>query len=344
MWLLAVSLLATGPWPARAADAGLPRLLQDTGLYQPDGSGRLRAGLLSFTPQYPLWSDGTDKRRWLWLPPGSFIDARDADAWSFPRGTRLWKEFSYQGRPVETRFIERGRDGRWRFASYVWNAAGTEAVLAPARGIAALPVQGAPGGRYAIPSRTDCLACHGSTAVPVLGASALQLSPDRDPLAPAAKPLDAAQVDLRALVARGWLRGLPARLLEQPPRIPADNPVERATLGYLHGNCAHCHNTTPQRAPLPVTLAQRAGDPVVARTEVLRSLMHAPSRYQPAGTREQARIAIPGEPDRSVLVQRMASRDPRVQMPPLGTHIPDPEGLALVQRWIRNEANPHKEP
>ena len=39
-------------------------------------------------------------------------------------------------------------------------------------------------GRWDIPSRADCGVCHESAAVPVLGLGALQLSPDRDPLAP----------------------------------------------------------------------------------------------------------------------------------------------------------------
>ena len=48
---------------------------------------------------------------------------------------------------------------------------------------AVVAVADAPGGRYSVPSRNDCLACHEGPAVPVLGFSALQLSPDRDPLA-----------------------------------------------------------------------------------------------------------------------------------------------------------------
>ena len=47
------------------------------------------------------------KRRWISLPPGSAIDASDPDAWAFPVGTRLWKEFSFGGQRVETRYMER---------------------------------------------------------------------------------------------------------------------------------------------------------------------------------------------------------------------------------------------
>jgi hypothetical protein len=317
-----------------AAGAGLPRLLHETGLFAPGSGTRVRDGIAGFSPQYPLWSDGAEKRRWLYLPPGAPIDASKPDAWDFPRGTRLWKEFAYEGRPIETRYIERAADGQWRFATYVWNDEGTQAVLAPARGIPTLAAPAAPQGQYAVPSRTDCIACHGSTSVPVLGLTALQLSLDRDPLAVGGRALRPGESDLRALVARGWVRGLPREMLERPPRIPAATPLERAALGYLHGNCAHCHNTTDSRVPLQLTLAQRAGDAEVALAEVLRSTVEAPSRYQPPDSDGNPTVVVPGKPASSVLAIRMQSRHKQVQMPPLGTTVHDAEGLALIHRWI----------
>ncbi|MET0541438.1 MAG: hypothetical protein ABWZ88_06750, partial [Variovorax sp.] len=112
-----------------AADTPLPRLLSQTGLYLP-GSTDVSPGIVAFSPQYPLWSDGTRKRRWIQLPAGNTIDATRVDAWEFPVGTKLWKEFGYSRR-IETRTIERMADGSWRYATYVWRADGSDAVLAP---------------------------------------------------------------------------------------------------------------------------------------------------------------------------------------------------------------------
>ncbi len=84
--------------------------------------------------------------------PGASIDASRVDAWEFPAGTKVWKEFSY-GRAIETRLIERVADGSWRFATYVWNADGTDAVLAPEGGVV-VAASDAPGGRYAVPGRS----------------------------------------------------------------------------------------------------------------------------------------------------------------------------------------------
>jgi hypothetical protein len=123
---LAVGLVAAatiaGVGIARPAApvAPLPERLSETGLYVVGSTKAIHPDNLAFSPQYPLWSDGATKRRWLRLPPGTYIDASRPDAWVFPPGTRLWKEFSV-GRRVETRMIERLADGSWRFAAYVGN-------------------------------------------------------------------------------------------------------------------------------------------------------------------------------------------------------------------------------
>ena len=333
-WLLKLALAGVClPALVRADDSqGLPRRLADTGLYVAGGT-TVRPDVLPFSPQYPLWSDGAAKRRWIWLPPGSSIDASPPDAWDFPRGTKLWKEFAH-GRALETRYLERGADGSWRFGSYAWNADGSEALLAPATGIRALPAPNAPGAHYTIPSVDDCRACHEGAPVPVLGFGALQLSPDRDPLAPHA---DEARdtLDLRVLVARGLLRNLSPQLLANPPRIAAASPAERAALGYLHGNCGNCHNDEGPLAVLDMTLAQRVARP----SPVLSSIVGVQSQFVPPGAPADAVRLAPGHLASSVIAARMSSRDPLQQMPPLGTSAVDTEAMALVSRWIESFPN-----
>jgi mono/diheme cytochrome c family protein len=46
---------------------------------------------------------------------------------------------------------------------------------------------------------------------------------------------------------------------------------------------------------------------------------------------------VAGDPDRSVLALRMASRNPVAAMPPLGSRIVDDEAVALIRRWIAEE-------
>ncbi len=103
-----------GTRSSRAADtelAPLPGRLSQTGLYRAGSSTEIAPDHLPYAPQYPLWSDGASKRRWIWLPPGTQIDASDPDRWQFPIGTRFWKEFSF-GERTETRYLERLSDAR----------------------------------------------------------------------------------------------------------------------------------------------------------------------------------------------------------------------------------------
>ncbi|MGE5161995.1 MAG: hypothetical protein ACM3O5_10850 [Betaproteobacteria bacterium] len=313
----------------------LPSRLGATGLFVP-GSTRIAPGVMTYSPQYPLWSDGTRKRRWIQLPPAATIDASRVDAWEFPVGTRLWKEFGY-GNAVETRLIERLADGSWRFATYVWNADGTDAALAPEGGTV-VPVADAPGGRYRVPGRGDCVACHEGAAVPVLGFTALQLSPDRDPLAPHADPKRAGDADLASLAASGVLRGLPPGLLSSPPRIEAPSPTARAALGYLHGNCGHCHNAAGALTGLELVLAQQADLEARSSERTLESLLGHASRFRPHDGQATQRVAA--GPGSSVLTLRMKSENRLARMPPLGVQVIDAAGIALVERWIANDLQP----
>lgn len=335
--LLAAPLLALGVAASAAAAEALPERLSQTGLYADITARRVAPGIEPFSPQYPLWSDGAGKRRWLSIPAGRAIDASNPDAWVFPPGTRLWKEFSHAGRPVETRTITRGEDGRWQFATYVWKTDGSDALLAPPRGTV-LRDAALPGGLYEVPARGDCLACHESAPAPVLGVGALQLSPDRDPLAPHAVAPAPGELDLPRLVAIGWLKNLPPALLAVPPRIAARTPAERAALGHLHGNCGHCHNDDGAPAPLPLVLAQRVVDAEASRARVLATTLGAPSRFRPAGAATDPVVIAAGQPEASVLALRMRTHVLAQRMPPIGTRIPDDEAVRVVERWIHDLA------
>jgi hypothetical protein len=308
--------------------AGAPADLAATGLYSDFATRTIDPRHAPYSPQYPLWTDGATKRRWLHLPAGTAIDASVPDAWVFPVGTRLWKEFSFGGRPVETRYMERRPDGSWLYATYVWSPDGDEARLASPRGVRGMEV--ASGVRHDVPGLYDCRSCHEGQPAQVLGVAALQLSPDRDPEAPHAQAPEPGSVDLAVLVERGWLRGLPLELLRTPPRIVAPDADARAALGYLHGNCAHCHNARGPLAELGFSLeVPITGAPAGALT----TAMARAARFHFKGEDVSARIA-PGDPDARLLVRRMASREAYLQMPPLGTRRVDEQALALIRSWI----------
>jgi hypothetical protein len=331
---------ALGLWGAvvvadggRTAGLRPPPLLSETGLYVAGGGG-VHPRNRPFSPQYPLWSDGATKARWVYLPDGAAIDASDLDAWEFPVGTRFWKEFTFAGRKVETRMLWRSTPRAWTFATYLWNEAQTDAVLAPEDGVPAF-VEIARGKAHGIPSLTDCRACHESDRVEVLGFSALQLSTDRDPLAPHAETPAPEAVTLATLVAEGRLAGTDApALVNEPPRIRAADGRTRAVLGYLSANCGNCHNTRGSLADLGLVLRQPARGPVWSDAQAARLLQRS-TQWQLPGGGEHGTVAVtPGAPERSALVYRMRSRRPSSQMPPLGTVLPDHAAVDLVTSWV----------
>jgi hypothetical protein len=336
---LFLAALAVGVCPRHASGAATdapPPTLADTGLYADFAAKKIAPGVRPYSPQYPLWSDGALKRRWISLPPGATIDASDPDAWSFPVGTRVWKEFSFSRR-IETRFMEKTADGEWLFATYRWNEMQTEALLAPERGIR-YAAESRPGVPYGIPGVVECRACHMSGTSPVLGFSTLQLSSDRDPGALHAIPPDPGSLDLEQLIRDGLLVGLPAPIAAHPPRVRATNATERTALGYLHANCSNCHNLRSPIAGLGLSFFVHAD----GTSDALTTAVGRTSHYEPTGTEIHTRI-VPGDPSDSLVIARVSSRGTARQMPPMDTHLVDDEGLALLKRWIAHERAPSKQ-
>lgn len=308
------------PWP--------PKTLAET---HPDA-----AGVRPFSPQYPLWTDGATKQRWVWLPSGATIDARDPEAWRFPIGTRFWKQFSFGGRKVETRYLEKtGRD-TWVYATYVWSEDQREAVLAPAASGLKGALEIAPGVRHDIPSVSDCKACHeGNGRDVVLGFGALQLSAARDPLAPHAEPVPAGSLQLAELLREDRLAHAPPSWKRTPPVVAARTPRQRAALGYLHGNCSFCHN---DRDPVSsVGLSLRADLTATSADEQpgIRSAVGISSKFQIRGIAPglSQRLAA-GDVERSAVIVRMRARDGMSQMPPLGSKRADTAALELLSGWV----------
>jgi cytochrome c553 len=353
---IAASLFLAAAVSASHIPSAPPRLLSETGLYAGRGTNVIDPRNRPFSPQYPLWSDGAEKSRWVRLPEGAAIDARNIDRWDFPGGTRFWKEFRFGGRKVETRFLRKNGDGSWTFASYAWNETQTDAILAPADGLPNV-AEIAPGKFHSIPAVTDCRACHvpseaasgeGASRTEILGFSALQLSTDRDPGAPHAEPLMDDMVTLSTLQEENLFEPARPEFVAAPPRIPAPDARTRSVLGYLSTNCGSCHNEDSSIANLGLALKAKASsvgtgaDVGAGRLRrgfgaqgLSRLVGQQTSKWQiPHAPEGASRYVTPGAPDLSAILVRMKSRRPSTQMPPLGTVLHDKEAIALVTEWI----------
>lgn len=280
----------------------LPNRISELGVYSDLRAGTVADGARPYRPSFALWSDGASKRRWIRLPAGATIDTADMNSWRFPVGTELWKEFSVDGKRIETRVLRKVNpsDDGWAAMTYAWNEAQDEAVAAPDG------VENALGTKFDIPSARTCMACHGGRPERVLGFSAIQLAHE-------AKAPDEATLD--RLVAEARLTKAPAG-----PIQVLGSPVEVAAIGYLHANCGHCHNS---------------GRPADAK-------YFRPPRSIDFGLRiedlasPQATAAYKTSKTTHLILPRMThGTDFTRRMPPLATEQVDSEGVAVITAWLQ---------
>ena len=326
---------ATAASETEAAAPVAPRFLSETGLYSNVAKLTIDPRNRTFSPQYPLWSDGATKRRWVRLPEGSQINVADLAKWDLPVGTKFWKEFSFQGRKVETRFLWQTRKGHWVFASYAWNEAQTNAERASESGIANIADIG-DGKRHSIPSVSECRSCHDSSRTETLGFNALQLSTDRDPNALHAEPLAGEMLTLKTLVDENLITPRRPELVTNPPRIAAESPLTRTALGYLSTNCGSCHNRESSIASLGLDLRQTYS--ALECSAAIATTINKRGHWVVPEAQEESRIVNPGHPESSALVRRVKSRRPISQMPPIGTVVVDREAVDLLTSWVQGNA------
>ncbi len=305
---------ASPPKPRDAGKTSGPKLLSETGLYADLASRTLAPGVLAYSVRYALWSDDSEKARYVLLPEGTKIDTRELDEWAFPVGTKAWKEFRVGGKLVETRVLwkqkaEEGADAWW-MASYVWRADGSDAE------VALDGVQNALGTTHDVPSQLDCEKCHTDSRDALIGVSAIQLS----------KP--AGDSFLAKLKAESRLSHPPAT----EPSPPGTGVVEDA-LGYLHGNCGHCHNERALRLATQsdMRLRLRVSEQTPEATQIYKTTINVKMKHVFPPDIELA--VAPGLPEKSELWVRVNLRDLNA-MPPVGTKKVDPVGSALLREWI----------
>jgi glucose/arabinose dehydrogenase len=175
-----------------------PTRLSQTGLFRSVKGHVPQPGLIPYTVNAPLWSDGAYKERYIALPGAvSPIELTASGGWNFPDRALLVKSFALEteeGKPGSRRWIETRllikQDGEWVGYSYLWNDAQTEATLVEARGadrdfeIRVPPTPKHPAAirkqTWHYPSRAECMTCHSRAANFVLGLTTLQMNREHD--------------------------------------------------------------------------------------------------------------------------------------------------------------------
>ncbi|HLU48391.1 MAG TPA: PQQ-dependent sugar dehydrogenase, partial [Planctomycetota bacterium] len=323
-------------------DGAFPTRLSETGILASVVERTPALGVVPYDVIVPAWHDGAVAERLIAVPKDGKISYTGSRGWAFPDGSVLVQTLSIVAetpdeenakrerlRPIETRILLR-QEGEWAGYAYLWNDARTDAELVDAKGaeIDIEPLgEGGRGRRRAwrVPSRAECLSCHSRAAGFVLGLSAPQMSRERDYGGVRAN-------QILALRAMGLLDGAPRtkEALERIPRLvdPYDSSfdLEDRARSYLHASCSSCH-------------VEAGGGNATMELEITRerermNLIGARPQHAVFGL-ENAMIVAPGDPDRSVLVERLRRRGSG-QMPPFGSTIADERAVALFREWIES--------
>ncbi len=323
--LLAVLLIGAAPAPQvnrdllMASDA--PRLA-DYGLF--DAAGRPAPGVVPYTLNTPLFSDGAEKARFVWLPPGRRADYRASGALAFPVGTVLVKRFAFPAdarapginlTPIETRLLIH-RPAGWVALSYVEEDG--QAVLKRAGKRVAVSQIGADGKPmtidYAVPNQNQCKTCHQSgEAITPIGPTPGNLNDGKQ---------------LLQWQTSGRLAGLPVAGVPRLARWDdAAETLEARARAYLAVNCGHCHNRAGFASNSGLWLDPGEADPA-----------HLGINKRPVaagrGSGGFSFSIAPGQPDQSILLHRMLSSEPGIMMPQFGRSLIHGEGVALIRNWI----------
>ena len=123
-----------------------PALLSQTGAFSDTPALAPAAGLIPFTVNSPLWSDGAIKTRWMALPndgapygTNEQVSFSATNEWSFPGGTVFVKHFeigidatnSAARKRLETRLLVRDTNNAVYGLTYKWRADHSDADLLP---------------------------------------------------------------------------------------------------------------------------------------------------------------------------------------------------------------------
>jgi uncharacterized repeat protein (TIGR03806 family) len=312
----------------------IPALLSQTGAFSNLTTLSTVPGIIPYEINLPFWSDNAEKKRWFMVPTGEQIKFERDEAWNFPIGTTWIKHFDLEmirGSPaskrrIETRFLVLSEDGAYGL-SYAWNAAQTDASLVSSAGMVSTFIITNKGvalsQQWQFPGRSQCLTCHTRHSEFVLGFTTRQLNRN--------VACDGEIVNqIQAMSDSGYFTaGVTNRNLLPSLAAPTDSnsSLEFRARSYLNANCAQCH----QRFGWGFgNWDARIGTPFTEAGLITPEI----GDY---GYPEQ--MIIPGDPNNTLLLQRMKGDDWGQRMPPLATSLLDQSGIDLITEWVNSLPN-----
>ncbi|HSU66821.1 MAG TPA: PQQ-dependent sugar dehydrogenase [Tepidisphaeraceae bacterium] len=323
----------TGPPAVRKP---FPKLLSQTGAFADTAKMIPAPGLVPYTVNSPLWSDGAVKSRWVAVPGDAKVTFAEKGEWAFPNGTVFVKHFELAvddrhpevHRRLETRLLVRDASGSAYGVTYKWRPDNSDAELLSDSLSEDVIVHTDNGGArtqsWYYPSQTDCIRCHTPAAGYVLGPKTRQLNGD----------FSYPQTGIKDNQIRAWSHlGLFNQSVDDAKLASLDKlvhvsdsaaSIEARARSYLDSNCSQCHRPGGVHAlwdarydtPLPAAAIINAG---------------AINRLNIPG----ARVIRPGDSEHSVMYRRINTLDPPAKMPPLARNTIDPAAASVIGEWIQ---------
>ncbi len=307
-----------------------PKFLSEFGFFE-DMKNQLPAeSVHPYSLVSPLFSDQTDKLRFVYVPEGERLGYVKNKVFIFPVGSTLIKTFAYLNKNgsldqqlLETRLLINTQSG-WKAISYVWNEDQTDAKRAIAGATIPTSFINSEGKiinvRYRAPNQNQCKECH-------------QLNKVITPIGPKARNMDklvnyhsGEMNQLLYWAALGWID----QKLDSTP-ISSYTDVNASLDGraraYLDINCGHCHipggsaDTTGLYLHLIEEDQEQLG---VYKKPVAAGRASGNLKYS----------IVPGRSDESIMLFRMRSLDPGIMMPESGRALADEVGIKLIEDWI----------
>lgn len=313
--------------------------ISETGLFSDTARQIVSPGIIPYTVNSELWSDGAYKTRFFALPAKAQIIFSPDGIWQFPTNTVLVKNFYLEfvkGEPtsrqiIETRFLVKDEDGTWKGFSYQWNDDATDATLLRDGTHLTFFISDTDAAdgfvqqRYFYPGPEDCSLCHTAAAGFVLGPTTGQLNGEF-------AYENGIDNQLRTLNHIGFfsedIGGNYSDLPSWPNPRDSSASLEERARSYLAANCSHCHRP----GAVDRTFLDLRFDTPLAQTQTLNV---SPTLGRLDADPADARIVNPGNAENSTLLLRTLSFS-SFRMPPVASNIIDEHGTQLLRNWINS--------
>ncbi len=298
-----------------------PQKLSELGIFAELSPLTANDGLLPYIINQGYWSDGAEKRRWIYLKPNAQVNLNEAKFLNLPNESIVIKHFDLPTaagpQPLETRILIKNDDS-WRSLSYQWNSGKTDAELiddvVEENFTWASPEGGIKEIKWYFPAG-ECYYCHNEVSDQVAGLSLAQLDLAIDYGNGAINQIEAWQ-------ALGWLSPDLTATRTTPKNIDETVSLRTRARSYLDINCAICHRPGGFEDTIDLRF----------NTD-LSPLLTQAIKFGDLGI-DDAKI-LSTNPAKSLLYQRMLVTDEN-HMPYISSRVVDEAGSALIEEWLKS--------